>query len=89
MIRKDEPAIVFMDEDARQLHHPHDVAIVITLVIANYTTRRMLIDNVSSTNIFVRLNLFNHLLALFRAKFSCNSASRNPVFRWESCKGSV
>ena len=29
------------------------------------------------------------LLASFRAKFSCNSAFRNPVFRWESCKGSV
>ncbi|XP_075636842.1 uncharacterized protein LOC142609095 [Castanea sativa] len=45
MIREDEPAIVFTDEDARQLHHPHDDAIVITLAIANYTTRRVLIHN--------------------------------------------
>ena len=37
--------------------------------------------------IIVRLNLFNHLLALFRTKFACNSAIRYPVFRWESCKG--
>ena len=28
-------------------------------------------------------------MALFRAKFACNSAFRNPIFRWESCKGSV
>ena len=28
-------------------------------------------------------------LALFRAKFTCNLAFRNLVFRWESCKGSV
>ena len=37
----------------------------------------------------VRLNLFNHLLALFCAKFACNLAIRHPVFRWELCKGSV
>ena len=40
-----------MDEDARRLHHPHDDAIVITLMIANYTTRRVLIDNESSVDI--------------------------------------
>ena len=38
MIREDEPAITFMDEDVRQLHRPHDDAIVITLTIANYPT---------------------------------------------------
>ena len=38
---------------------------------------------------FVRLNLFNHMLALFHAKFACNSVKRYPVFRWESCKGCV
>ena len=51
MIREDELAITFTDEDARQLHHPHDDAIVITLTIANYTTRRVLIDNGSSADI--------------------------------------
>ena len=51
MIREDEPAIVFTDEDARWLHHPHDNAIVITLVITNYMTKRVLIDNGSSTDI--------------------------------------
>ena len=28
-------------------------------------------------------------MALFRAKFASNSAFRNPVFKWKSCKGSV
>ena len=37
--------------------------------------------------LFVRLNLFNHVLTLFRAQFACISAIRYPVFRWESCKG--
>ena len=37
----------------------------------------------------VRLNLINHLVALFCAKFACNLAISNPVFRWESCKDSV
>ena len=47
----DEQAITFMDEDARRVYHPHDDAIVITLLIADYTTRRVLIDNGSSANI--------------------------------------
>ena len=38
---------------------------------------------------YVRLNLIKHVLALFRDKFTHNTALRNPVFRWESCKGSV
>ena len=36
-----------------------------------------------SNIIFVKLNLFNYVLALFHAKFACNSAFRNHVFRWE------
>ena len=36
----------------RRLRHPYDDAIVITLKIANYTTRRVLVDNGNSTNIF-------------------------------------
>ena len=40
-----------MDEDARRLHHPHDDVIIITLTIANYTTRRVLIENESSVDI--------------------------------------
>ena len=51
MIKEDEPTIIFTDEDARRLHHPHDNAIVITLAIKNYTTIRVLIDNGSSAYI--------------------------------------
>ena len=51
MIKEDEPAIVFIDEDARWLHHPYDDEIVITFAVANNTTRRVLIDNGSSINI--------------------------------------
>ena len=47
----DEQAITFIDEDAERIHHPHDDAIVITLLIANYTTRRVLVDNGSSVDI--------------------------------------
>ena len=39
--------------------------------------------------IVVRLNLFNHVLALFRAKFACILAIRDPVFRWKLCKSCV
>ena len=46
-----EQAITFMDENAKRIHHPHDDAIVITLPIADFTTRRVLVDNGSSANI--------------------------------------
>ena len=47
----DEQAITFTDKDAERVHHPHDNAIVITLLIADYTTRRVLVDNGSSVDI--------------------------------------
>ena len=47
----DEPAITFMHADTKKVHHPHDDAIVITLLIADYTTRRMLVENGSSSEI--------------------------------------
>ena len=47
----DEQAITFTNEDAARIHHPHDDAIVITLLIADYTTRRVLVDNGSSADI--------------------------------------
>ena len=47
----DEQAITFTDEDAERSHHPHDDAIVITLLIADYTTRRVLVDNGSLADI--------------------------------------
>ncbi|XP_075667861.1 uncharacterized protein LOC142637470 [Castanea sativa] len=47
----DEQAITFTDEDAGRVYHPHDDGIVITLLIVDYTTRRVFIDNGSSANI--------------------------------------
>ena len=47
----DEPAITFTDKDAERIHHPHDDAIVISLLIADYTTRKVLVDNGSSADI--------------------------------------
>ena len=40
-----------MVEDAKRIHHPYDDAIVITLLIVGYITRRVLVDNGSSVNI--------------------------------------
>ena len=47
----DEQAITFTDEDAKRIHHPHDDALVISLLIADYITRRVLVDNGSSADI--------------------------------------
>ena len=46
-----EQAITVTNEDASRIHHPHDDAIVITLLIADYSTRRVLVDNGSSVDI--------------------------------------
>ena len=37
----------------------------------------------------IRLNLINHFVGFIPCQFTCNSAFRYPVFRWESCKGSM
>ena len=47
----DEPTISFTNEEAERIHHPHDDVIVITLLIADYTTRMVFVDNGSSTDI--------------------------------------
>ena len=65
----DEPTISFTDEEAERIHHPHDDAIVITLLIADYTTRRVLVDNRSSADIlyysaFQQMRLGRDLLCL-------------------------
>ena len=65
----DEQAITFTDEDSERIHHPHDDAIVITLLIAGYTTRRVLVDNGSSADIlyypaFQQMNLGRDQLRL-------------------------
>ena len=53
----DEQAITFIDKNAERIHHSHDDAIVITLLITDYTTRRELVDNGSSADILYYLAL--------------------------------
>uniref|UniRef100_A0A2N9IAR9 Uncharacterized protein n=1 Tax=Fagus sylvatica TaxID=28930 RepID=A0A2N9IAR9_FAGSY len=43
--RLEDLPITFTEEDARKVVHPHDDALVVTLEIAGYSTRRVLIDN--------------------------------------------
>ncbi|XP_040987650.1 uncharacterized protein LOC121235367 [Juglans microcarpa x Juglans regia] len=45
------PTISFGDEDCEGVMYPHDDTLVATLLIANYTTRRVLVDNGSSADI--------------------------------------
>ena len=47
----DEPTISFTNKKAEKIHYPHDDANFITLLIADYTTRRVLMDNGSSAYI--------------------------------------
>ena len=47
----EEQVVTFTDEDVARIHHPYDDAIVITLLITDYTTRKVLVDNGSSADI--------------------------------------
>ena len=48
--RVDSP-VIFIEDDARRLHHPHDDALLINLSIVDFNTRRVLVDNGSSADI--------------------------------------
>uniref|UniRef100_A0A2N9G648 Uncharacterized protein n=1 Tax=Fagus sylvatica TaxID=28930 RepID=A0A2N9G648_FAGSY len=50
-LKMDDQVISFSEDDARNIHHPHDDALVVTLTIAGFLTRRVLIDNGSSADI--------------------------------------
>uniref|UniRef100_A0A2N9F359 Uncharacterized protein n=1 Tax=Fagus sylvatica TaxID=28930 RepID=A0A2N9F359_FAGSY len=50
-IRLDDQIISFSEEDARGTHQPHDDTLVITINIAGFTTRRVMVDNGSSADI--------------------------------------
>ena len=76
--------------------HPEDEATYVSVSLHPYHVCKLITCLVSILLFLflylfqiVRLNLINHVLALFRDKFTCNTALRNPVFRCESCKGSV
>lgn len=49
--KTDHPPITFSTEDAWGVSQPHDNALVVMLVVSNYVTHCILIDNGSSTNI--------------------------------------
>ena len=51
MPQVDNPIIGFSEEDARHLHHPHDVALVVCIRVGDYNTYRVLVDNGSSVDI--------------------------------------
>jgi hypothetical protein len=47
----DDQIITFSENDARGIHQPHDNALVVTMTIVSFLTRRVLIDNGSSVDI--------------------------------------
>jgi hypothetical protein len=49
--RAESEAITFTSEDEAGVSYPHDDALVVTLMIANYTIHRILVDNGSSADI--------------------------------------
>ncbi|XP_059627710.1 uncharacterized protein LOC132270548 [Cornus florida] len=49
--RVEEPVITFSEEDDKGIHQPHDDLLVVSMVVANFTVRRILIDNGSSADI--------------------------------------
>jgi hypothetical protein len=52
-----EMVITFTKEGAHRLKHPHNNALVVTMLITNFTTKRVLMDNRSSSNILYYLAL--------------------------------
>jgi hypothetical protein len=50
-----DQVITFCEDDARGIHQPHDDTLVVTMTIAGFITRRVLIDNGSSADIIYLL----------------------------------
>ena len=50
-ILKSTPTLIFSEEDAAGIQHPHDDLLVISTMIAKYNIHRILIDNGSSTDV--------------------------------------
>jgi hypothetical protein len=47
----DDQVITFSKDDVRGIHQPHDDALVVTMTIAGFITKQVLIDNGSSADI--------------------------------------
>ena len=58
--KREATDMVFLEEDARGVKHPHDDPLVIMLMIEGFNTRRILVDNGSSANI-IYLSTFQQL----------------------------
>ncbi|XP_057976097.1 uncharacterized protein LOC131163521 [Malania oleifera] len=65
--RRDD-IITFDNGDEEGVQQPHDDALVLSLLMANYMVRRILIDNGSSTNIMFRLVLVGMKIGKERLK---------------------
>ena len=50
-----DQVITFCEDDVREIHQPQDDALVVTMTIAGFITRRVLINNGSSTDIIYLL----------------------------------
>ncbi len=50
-VKLDDQVITFSEDDARGIHQPHDNALVVTMTIAGFITRQLLVDNGSSVDI--------------------------------------
>ena len=77
----DKHAITFTEKDAERVHHLHDDTITITLLIANYTTRRVLVDNGSSADI-----LYYHTLQQIRLERDQLCPVSSPLIRFGGMK---
>lgn len=51
LARINKPTISFTEDNASQFHHSHDNVLVNSLLIANFNTRLVQVDNGSSANI--------------------------------------
>ena len=50
-VKLDDQVINFNEDDARGIHQPHDNARIVTMTIASFITRQVLVDNGSSADI--------------------------------------
>ena len=51
MFKGEMTSITFTEEDARHVHHPHNDALVVKVLIGGTNVHRCLVDNGSSVNI--------------------------------------